>query len=395
MLSGTLCVAGQEMVSDTLRLSVYFGQNISEFEPGYRGNGQRMEEFKEALSVYCEDEDAQVLDIIIRAAASPEGPTAYNQALSERRAIAIRDRLTSGSCLKNGMFKIMAVGEDWAGLKEQLAECDQPWAAQALDIVRNTPAQTAGSGRMVNDRKQKLQQLAGGKAWEYMNDKLFPDLRYAGGSVMAVVVHPAVPAPLPEPVSMVEPEPEPEPVPMPVEEPVKAQIAWQPGIYLYNNVALDALLIANLGVEFDLGRHFSIALPALYSGWDYFSETVKFRCLGIRPELRWWPGRHLFYIGAHGAVSYWNTAVNGQYRYHDTDGTTPLYGGGLDLGVRIPITSRLFADISAGGGYYALSYDIFINEANGRQAYARQSKNYIGPDFLQINLVYRINGKKR
>ncbi len=181
---------------------------------------------------------------------------------------------------------------------------------------------------------------------------------------------------------------------LPVEDSRQAQSSWKGGLYLSNNLVMDALLVANLGFEADLSEHFSIAFPICYSGWNYFSEYTKVRCLGIRPELRWWPFRsHWLYLGAHGAVSYFNVAYKhlGDYRYQDTDGRRPLYGGGLDLGGSIRLNDRLSILLSAGAGVYSLDYDMFYLGPNGRQAYAARKQTWFGPDFLQISLVYRFN----
>ena len=62
-----------------------------------------------------------------------------------------------------------------------------------------------------------------------------------------------------------------------------------------------------------------------------------------------------------------------------------------DLGVKIPVSKRLSFLVSAGAGVYSLDYDLFYLGKNGRQAYAGQKKTYVGPDFLQLSLVYRFN----
>ena len=399
--------AAQEAVSDTLRLSVFFERDLSEVDPLYMNNAENMASFRENLAARLQDPETRLEIIIITATASPEGAPAYNQALSERRAQAIKDYLAGYLSLDPAMFRTRAIGEDWFGLYEHILNCGQPWAQEAIDIIQNSL-----------NRKQDLMALRGGEAWAWMDKNIFPELRGSSGNVMAILTGPAPaeqpeePAaqpepqpehqPEPEPEPQVEPEPQPEPEPEPAPAPVLEPETEQPilGLYIYNNLALDALLIANLGFEADLSNHWSVAVPVFHSGWNWFGqENTKFRCLGTRPEIRWWPfSKHMFYVGAHGAVSYFNVAcqpLSDTYRYQDTDGKCPLYGGGLDLGLRIPLSQRWFFLVSAGAGVYQLDYDKFYLGKNGRQAFGGIQKPYFGPDFLQVSVVWRFNKLSR
>ena len=390
--------------TDTLRLNVYFQKDKAVFDPGFRDNGKNIQEFCDQLAAYLQDEQSSVSNLIIRATASPEGSFSHNMDLSSNRAWAIYNYLTGVLAFDSSLFVISGAGEDWEGLAEAMQQCSEPWAAEVLDIIRNTPGNPASSEKAATARKNKIKELEGGKVWKYLNDEVFPDLRHAGGDVAAIVEHPAEPVAEPEPEPELEPEPEPEVEPEPVVEQVVAEPKpvvkperdfWEPNMYVYNNLALDFLLVANLGIEIDVAPHVSVAMPVMYSGWNYFRSTAKFRCAGIRPEIRWWPtDGHFFYVGAHGEIAYWNVAVDGVYRYQDTDAKSPLYGGGADLGFRITLADRLYTDISAGAGICYLDYDQFINQPNGRLSYTHQTKWYYGPDFVQISLVYKFSGKK-
>ena len=415
---------GQDMVSDSLTLSVFFRRDKSDIDLSYKNNAGHIAAFRDTLDERLKTPGAMLRIIIITAYTSPEGRTAHNDALSKRRAKAIRNYLKDYLALGTGIYQTRAPGENWDGLYEMVLESGQPWADEVASIIKNDPV----------NRKQRLQALQGGKVWDWMDSNLFPMLRGANGTVLAILNYPKQqqiepvpvpepqpapepepkkeeqPAPVPKPVApqpepkpepkpetapLIEPQPAPQPepelLPIPVQEDIPA-----PGLYLYNNLALDALLIPNLGFEADLSDSWSVAVPIFYSGWNWFGiENTKFRCLGTRPEIRWWPfPKHIFYVGAHAGATYYNIAfrpLSNTYRYQDTDGKTPLYGGGLDVGARIPISKRVSILVSAGAGVYSLSYDMFYLGKNGRQAYAAQQKTYFGPDFLQLSVVYRFN----
>lgn len=413
LLCACVQAGAQDISSDSLRLSVFFRRDKSAIDLSYQNNAEHFAAFRDTLDERLKIPGATLRNIIIIAYTSPEGRTAHNDALSKRRASAIRNYLKDYLGLGIGIYRTRAAGEDWDGLYDMVLECGQPWADQVASIIKSDPA----------NRKQRLQALQGGKVWDWMDSNLFPRLRGANGTVIAILNYPKpepVPEPapqpepqpepkpepapkpvVPEPAPAPQPEPKPEPQPVPQPEPEPQPITVQeanpvPGLYLYNNLALDALLIPNLGFEADLSDSWSVAVPIFHSGWNWFGiENTKFRCLGTRPEIRWWPfPKHILYVGAHAGATYFNVAfkpLSDTYRYQDTDGKTPMFGGGLDVGAKIPISKRVSILVSAGAGVYSLSYDMFYLGKNGRQAYAAQQKTYFGPDFLQLSVVYRFN----
>lgn len=200
--------------------------------------------------------------------------------------------------------------------------------------------------------------------------------------------------------------PYPELMPLPV-APVYEY--WTPRIHLKTNLAGWALAIANLAVEFDLGPHWSFALPIYYSCWDYFKSTIKFRMLTYQPEFRYWfrsswdmeggKGNDGFFIGAHFGLSYYNFAFDGEKRYQDRDGKTPAIGGGLSIGYRLPISKnkKWRVEFAAGAGVYKLDYDIFQNTPNYKdgQLIGREKKTYFGLDQIAVTFSYSFDLKKQ
>lgn len=151
--------------------------------------------------------------------------------------------------------------------------------------------------------------------------------------------------------------------------------------------------ITSLGAEYAFAKHWSVAVPLMYSGWNYFTETIKFRTLAVQPELRYWfdQDHKNWFIGAHGAVAYYNVAVDGALRYQDKDGERPAYGGGLSFGYRLPFkkNTRWSIDFAIGAGVYSLQYDVFHNVENGKFI-STHAKTYIGVDNAGITLNYQL-----
>ena len=165
-----------------------------------------------------------------------------------------------------------------------------------------------------------------------------------------------------------------------------------------NTVSLP-LLVANVGVEIQPIRHFSVNLPVYYSGLDWFSETVKFRMLGVQPELRYWfrPDFHGLFLNAHATFSYYNIAWGGDYRYQDHARKTPVFGGGLGIGYKTNLrddgTSPWGIEFGIGGGALPLHYDYYYNIHNGRLA-GEDTHTYWGPDQAFVSFTYRIGQAK-
>ena len=126
----------------------------------------------------------------------------------------------------------------------------------------------------------------------------------------------------------------------------------------------------NASVEFDLAKHWSLSIPIYYSAVNYFVSTIKFRTLATQPEVRYWfnENNKKLFLGAHFGVSSYNLAVNGEKRYQDHDGKSPILGGGVSIGYRMPISKneRWNVEFTIGAGAYHLHYDTFYNTKNGK-----------------------------
>jgi hypothetical protein len=161
--------------------------------------------------------------------------------------------------------------------------------------------------------------------------------------------------------------------------------------------------ITNLAAEIDLTRHLSLAIPVYYSGgYDYFSPYMKFRCLILQPELRYYPWvrddiNTGFFIGAHAGAGFYNYALNGDYRIQDARGQRPAYGGGLSLGYKVDFRKNPSwgMEFVVGGGVYDAEYDLFYNEINGPYYKRGIHKLWYGVDNAAISLCYRFGMKTK
>lgn len=160
--------------------------------------------------------------------------------------------------------------------------------------------------------------------------------------------------------------------------------------HLKSNLIGLGMLIVNIEGEVELSRHFSAALPIYYSGFNYFTSSVKFRTFSLFPEVRYrFSGHDGWFVGAHLGLAFYNFATNGHLRTQDRDGNTPALGGGIAAGYRMPLGKggRWRLECSAGAGVYRLRYDKFVNEHKGRLV-RTDSRTYWGLDRVAVSLVY-------
>lgn len=153
------------------------------------------------------------------------------------------------------------------------------------------------------------------------------------------------------------------------------------------NVAYLAATVANLGVEYSFGRHYSIDVSVIYSPYTV-SRSYRLRFLAVQPEFRYWlknPTKGHFF-GAHLNIGAFNISVDKKERYQSPDG---FYGVGLSYGYALPFARHWGAEFTLGAGYVHTKYDTYYNIPNGVRFEKGRSYNYWGLTKVGINLVYR------
>ena len=141
----------------------------------------------------------------------------------------------------------------------------------------------------------------------------------------------------------------------------------------------------------------TVNFPVYFSGWDTSYLTFNFKGLVVMPELRYYmPQVDGLYLGAHAGLAWFNYYNNGDFRYQNTGWNTPSYGGGVNVGYRMPLKKNSPWDIEfgIGAGIYDVTYDVFYNEANGPFVARNQYSTYYGIDQAQISVIYKL-GKGR
>ena len=382
--------SGTRRGTDSVR--VYFRQGESRPDPYFRENGARVRAFTERFRTLLQDPSRRIRGLRVTGGASPEGSTALNQRLSERRAEAIRRMVSGYFPHEFGWLSTVPKGIDWEGL-ERLVLSDEymPYRHEVLDILRHTPEWLMRDGQVTDGRKRRLGMLGGGYAWRYMESRFFPELRASTLHVWyeSEEVREAVK----DTVYILPPEPA---------EPVPASRERRPFyMAVKTNLLYDALVLPNLGLEFYLGRGWSVAGNWMYTWLKSDRRHRYHRIYGGDLEVRRWlsygrkplTGHH---IGVYGQLLTYDLEWGGRGYLGDRWS----YGGGLSYGYSAPIGRRLNLDFSIGVGYLGGEYYEYVPQGDCYLWQATKQRRWFGPTKAEVSLVWLLghdnyNGKRR
>ena len=378
--------------ADSVR--VYFPSGKAIFDPDFQDNGAAIDAFiQTARSAWNAREEVEVEQVIINSSSSPEGSDALNRQLSQKRRESILQYLRSRLKIKSDDNEYSSHITDWP-LLLRLVEEDGAMPAEYRE---------AALEKLTSDNPSSLKQLQGTPAWKYLLENIFPQMR----TTMVVFVwetwaEPELPELALEDNALEWPD-----VVFPDFQPLDDNYAVKAAkkrpstrdiVVKVNMLTLPAL-VANAGIEIQPLAHWSVSVPVYYTALDWFSETIKFRVLGVQPEVRYWLRKdlHGLFFNAHATFGWYNVAVGGDYRYQDHAQKTPTFGGGLGVGYKVSLgrnnDSHWGLEMGLGGGVLPLHYDYYFNMHNGRLA-GTDKRTYWGVDQAYISLTYRLGRLK-
>lgn len=382
-------------------VQIYFQQGSSVFDPSLEENGVRLQAFVRYLEKMQKDTTIRIRLIRISGSASPEGNTNLNKQLAKERALCMHDYLQRHTLFADSLVKTDWLGIDWSKLTNMVQASEMPYRDEVLHILYHTPEWIIRNGVVVDGRKRQLGMLHGGRAWEYMSKHFFPELRSAVTQLIceteriaepeAVAVHEPEPQNIPEQTITQKPEP----------EVTEATPSLSPSgnassplyITLTTNLLYDALTVPNLGMEFSLGRRWSVTANWMYAWWKTDRRHWYWRVYGGDVGIRKWLGKaarekplqghHLglyaqmitydFETGGRGYLGdRWSWGVSGEYGYS------------------FPIAYRLNLDCGFGIGYLGGEYKEYLPIDGHYVWQATKHRHWFGLTKAQIALVWLI-----
>lgn len=405
-----MCVSAAQAQESRQEVRIYFHQGYSRLDTLFRDNGKRLKAFSRQLSLLRGDSTAFPISVRIAGVASPEGSIALNSRLSTRRAARIIEYMRRYISLPDSLIEIHTPGVDWDGLARCVeADTLMPMREEVLRILREVPEVTMRDGVVVDSRKARLYRLQEMKVWYYMYRKFFPDLRY---SELEIVFHRPTAEIIPPTDELCERHLEmllpaysmPVFAGMPQLGFPAAQPEGKRPFYfaVRTNMLYDLLLVPNIGVEFYLGKNWTLGADWMYSWWKtdrkhyywrtYGGDLFVRRYFGSKAEEKPFQGHH---IGLYGGIVTYDFEL-GKRGYL---GDRWSYGGGVEYGYSMPMSRRLNLDLTIGIGYLGGKYKEYLPMDGCYVWQCTKQRNYIGPTKLEASLVWlwgrgNVNPKK-
>ena len=228
---------------------------------------------------------------------------------------------------------------------------------------------------------------------EYTSRTSTITLNYGGADYQVVVNQE------PKPVPVVPPVAKPEPTPAPTSEPVSEKKPFYMAIK--TNMLYDVVAVPNLGIEFDLGKRFSLAANYTHAWWSSAAKNFYWRYYGAEASLRWWFGKSSrvkplqgHHIGVNYQIMTYDFQLGGKGILAGKPGGTlidrPSHTVALEYGYSVPIARRLNIDFVIGAGYNWGIFDEYI-PIDGHDVWqATKRRQYFGPTKAEISLVWLI-----
>ena len=172
----------------------------------------------------------------------------------------------------------------------------------------------------------------------------------------------------------------------------------------------DLALTPNLGVEFYLGKNFSITADWMYAWWKSDARQWYWRVYGGDLAFRKWLGRKAAQkplTGHH--IGVYAQALTYDFLWNDKGSIAGLPGGnifdsahcavGIEYGYSLPVGRRLNIDFTLGIGYMWGKYYEYTPIDNCYVWQATKKRKWIGPTKAEISLVWligrsNVNAKK-
>ena len=148
-----------------------FAVNKTDIRPDYMNNPRELAKIRTMIDELNNDPSINVKGLDIIGYASPEGSLAHNKRLSEGRAMALRDYLSTRYEFPLNAYHIIFGGENWEGLVKSLSTMEMEDKDEVLAIIEKISIE--------NGRETKLMKLNGGAPYRFMLKHIFPGLRVA------------------------------------------------------------------------------------------------------------------------------------------------------------------------------------------------------------------------
>lgn len=168
---------------------------------------------------------------------------------------------------------------------------------------------------------------------------------------------------------------------------------------LKTNLLYDALLVPNVGVEFYVGKGWSVGGNWMYAWWKNDKRHHYWRIYGGEIDVRKYFGRRAadkpltgHHIGIYGQMLTYDFERGGRGYMGGRPGGTlwekANYAGGIEYGYSLPIGRKLNLDFALGIGYLGGTYYEY-NPVDDHYVWeATKTRHWFGPTKAEVSLVW-------
>lgn len=367
-------------------------------------NAARLDSIDYRFTTLFGDSIYRLRHVSIIGGASPEGSVSFNELLSKQRAATLFDYLSKYRKLAEADKDYSYLGRNWEGvLLYARLDSKLPYRAETIALLEDIAIEKRLTGREPARSLERIKELRGGIPYDYLLTNIFPKVRAS----KVVMYFDKVLAPeylLPKP------EPKPEIV---EEDSLVREVVVVDTIYcppcpekpfymdIRTNMLFDALAVPNIGIDFYLGKNFTIGANWMYAWWKtdprhrywriYGGEINARRFFGAKALEKPLTGHHLgIYAGALTFDFEWGGKGYMGGKPGGTLWDRCMIYGGIEYGYSLPVSKRLNIDFTIGIGYmggklvkYNPMDDCYVWESTSNY-------KWFGPTKAEVSLVWLI-----
>lgn len=402
-------------------VNVHFLVGHRRFDPSLGNNREVMNGFIEKVREAVAADDVERIEV--HGYASPDGLSKANEILARNRCNTIAEYIIKHAGVNPDLIDEKPSGIGWDRLRSLVAENpDVPYKDKVLDILENTPVWIYGaSGKVVDGRKKRLMDLAGGRPYNWLYVHIFPELRNA----VAVTLYRRTPDPVATETDAITPddvltdsitvidsthgvadEIQSTDSEVSVGESIDKEADGADGagtlagsieyykrrrhFALKTNLLYDAVLLPNLELQWQINPQWSVSLEGDVAWWSRWSSHRSYRLAVISPEVRYHIRpkglMHGLYVGALAGGGWYQLQWETSRGYRGEG-----FMAGVSGGYMWPISRSFSLDAEIGFGYLHTRYKRYESRA-GHQLYQfTKSMDYVGPVKLKLSIAWRFD----
>ena len=392
-------------LNDSIR--VHYRQGYSTLEMSLGNNQAALKRFTDSLTLIVNNPLYRLKSVSVIGGASPEGNYKLNQRLSEKRAKKLFDYLAQQGQLTPMATNFVYLGVDWHGLLELVQkDTDVPYRDEVIALIEDILLKSADKASLASQNLHRLANLRGGQPYHYMYRVLFPELR---GSTLTLSYEPFWQPATFAPFEQLDVDTSGVKVTLPdvasLPQPFANMATRHPFCMgLKTNLLYDALLVPNIGVEFYLGRNFSISTDWHYAWWN--TKSWFWRTYGGELSIRKWLGQAAkanpltgHHVGIYGQALTYDFLAFGTKGYMSGNPGEDLFDRaswavGIEYGYSLPITKQLNLDFVIGIGYQTGKYNEYELQDDCYVWKTMKNRRFIGPTKAEVTLVWLLGKGK-